>query len=181
MAELTPLAEARPIAEAALASLAPYIDRGEVAGSIRRRSPQVKDIELVVIPSEVQDGLFGEVRLAVPEVRQICEHMGRVRKGGEKYIQVEGVLGSSMTLDLFIVTPPSDWGVQYALRTGPADFSRALVTRIRDRLWRCQDGWVRDDRGERVPCPTEEDFFRAAQLEYLLPPARTVARLQGGR
>jgi DNA polymerase/3'-5' exonuclease PolX len=171
----TPVQAAMPYAAAALDLLRPHTDRAELAGSIRRLRPTVGDIEIVAEPSSVVDGLFGEERLSLPEIRAACDKMGRVTKGGERMIQVADVFGSGITLDLFLVHPPAEWGVILAIRTGPAPFSRALVTRIKGRLWRCKDGWVRDDSGRRVPCPTEREFFAAAGLAYLAPEDRTEA------
>jgi DNA polymerase/3'-5' exonuclease PolX len=126
----------------------------------------------VAQPSEVTDGLFGEPRYAIQEVRQIAEGMGPIEKGGERYIQVRDIYGSGNTLDLFLVHPPSEWGVQLAIRTGPASYSMEAVSRIRGRLWKCKDGWIRDERGQRVPCPDEKSFFAAAQMEWIPPEER---------
>lgn len=46
------------IAEKIKAQLAPHCDRIEIAGSIRRKKPEVKDIEIVVIPKPYEVGLF---------------------------------------------------------------------------------------------------------------------------
>ncbi len=44
------LDKALEIAEKTKELLAPYCERIEIAGSIRRKKPEVKDIELVAIP-----------------------------------------------------------------------------------------------------------------------------------
>jgi DNA polymerase/3'-5' exonuclease PolX len=56
-------AQALAIAERTRAALAPYCDRIEIAGSIRRRNPSVKDIELVAIPRQVPTGGVSADRL----------------------------------------------------------------------------------------------------------------------
>jgi DNA polymerase/3'-5' exonuclease PolX len=43
------IAKATAIAERIKAELAPYTERIEIAGSVRRRKPEVKDIELVAV------------------------------------------------------------------------------------------------------------------------------------
>jgi DNA polymerase/3'-5' exonuclease PolX len=55
-----PLPDAERIAAAIVADLAPYCDRIQVAGSVRRRKEFVGDIELVAIPRYVPAGLFGD-------------------------------------------------------------------------------------------------------------------------
>jgi hypothetical protein len=41
-------------------ALAPYCTKICIAGSIRRRKPDVKDCEIVAIPRQVPGGLFGD-------------------------------------------------------------------------------------------------------------------------
>jgi DNA polymerase/3'-5' exonuclease PolX len=48
-------------------------------------------------------------------------------KGGSKYQQYK--LPEGINLDLFLVTPPAQFGVIFTLRTGPAEFSTWCVTR----------------------------------------------------
>lgn len=152
--------------------LVPWTTRAVIAGSIRRHSPEVKDIEIVCEPRMVTDGMFGEERLAVSEIQELVAHWGTTPKLGRKYIQVLDVLGSGIVLDLFLVTPPAEYGAILAIRTGPAAFSRMLVTRIKGRLWSCTEGHVVDHLGRDVPTPTEQDFFDAAQVQWLEPEER---------
>ncbi len=46
------------IAEKVKAQLAPHCERIEIAGSIRRKKPDVGDIEIVAIPKPYNIGLF---------------------------------------------------------------------------------------------------------------------------
>lgn len=166
-------ASARSLAIKVIDRLSPYVDRAEIAGSLRRGVEFPKDIEVVVIPSCISDDLFGdEERFTTREITDACCGMGRVLKSGTRYVQVDQVLGSPYRLDLFMVHPPAEWGTIFAIRTGPAPFSQEMVTRIRGRLWRCVDGHVVDDRGKVVPTPEEEDFFRAAGLTWIPPEDR---------
>lgn len=167
-----PHAEAAAVAGQVLRQLEPWCDRLVVAGSIRRGKPEVKDIEIVAAPKLVLDGLFGDTRLAVEELRDAALALGRRSKAGDKYVQVEDVRGSGITLDLFIVTPPATWGAILAIRTGPAAYSEMLVTRIKGRGYRCEGGRVSDGRGGFIPTDTEEEFFAAAGLEYVEPGER---------
>ncbi len=50
--------QALEIAERTKALLAPHCERIEIAGSIRRKKPHVKDIEIVAIPKSYNIGLF---------------------------------------------------------------------------------------------------------------------------
>ena len=52
------LSEALPIAEKLKAELAPFCSRIEIAGSIRRKKPEVKDIEIVCVLKDANDVKF---------------------------------------------------------------------------------------------------------------------------
>lgn len=166
------LAHAEEVARHVLRQLMPWTTRAVIAGSIRRKRPEVKDIEIVAEPITVDDGFFGEDRYATDEIRELARNWGTTPKRGHKYIQVLDVLGSGITLDLFLVTPPATWGAILAIRTGPAAFSEMLVTRIKGRLWRCIEGRVVDHLGRDMPTPTEQDFFDAACVQWLEPEDR---------
>lgn len=185
-----PLAEAERLAAQVVGLLAPACERIEIAGSIRRRKPEVGDIEIVCVPKRdaptIHD-LFG-TRKDGPLVnlldalcislhaRDVLGHRpdknGRPAFG-ERYkrLTFEGV-----GLDLFSVLPPAQWGVLYTIRTGPAEFSHRLVTPRLQGGWmpsgmRVQDGalW---DRGAIVQTPEEADFFAALGLEVVPPEQR---------
>lgn len=135
------LAEAQRIAEAVVAELRPGCERIEVAGSVRRRKPEVGDLEVVCVPRVEAAGLFGaeERSLLLPILDRLCEERRLVfLQGGEKARKYAFVKQDGLCLDLFIVRPET-WGVQLAIRTGPAAFSQALVTR------RCHGGLLPDD------------------------------------
>lgn len=53
-----PYADALTIAELVVAQLAPHCERIQIAGSIRRKSRTVKDVEIVCIPKPYETGLF---------------------------------------------------------------------------------------------------------------------------
>jgi len=90
---------------------------------------------------------------------------------GTKYIKLrENHL--DIRIDLFLVTPPAEWGPIYAIRTGSRDFSQRLVTGLHAFGLRCQDGRVVRKDGTRVPCPEERDFFRLAGVPWTEPKER---------
>ena len=110
--------------------------RIEIVGSVRRGVAEVKDIELVCIPEPRRPSAeFGvkvfntllDKSLYFLEKNSCLEMI----KGGDKYKQFwilkEGGV-HVIKLDLFLVTPPAQWGVLMVIRTGPAEFSRWCVT-----------------------------------------------------
>ncbi|GAJ14573.1 unnamed protein product, partial [marine sediment metagenome] len=46
------LEQAQKIAEEVVKRLSPYCQRIQIAGSIRRQKPQVRDVDIVLIPSD---------------------------------------------------------------------------------------------------------------------------------
>lgn len=161
------------------------VERAEIAGSLRRGSGTVKDAEIVAIP-KVQPDLFGdaygECRLhrviveAVDEglLRWRAETHGKpqaFRTTPRKYYALVDVQ-SGCPVDLFVVRPPAQWGAIMAIRTGPADYSRMLVTKCREQGLVCKDGRLMNGAGETVPTPTEEAFFEACGVAYVRPERR---------
>ena len=164
------LVEAIIIAERVKAQLAPHCDRIEIAGSIRRRKPDVGDIEIVCIPSRTASG-----HRSVAWVMAVIG-AGRPMKGDPRiarYVQFQtrGGDGPIINVDIFTATP-SNWGLIYAIRTGSADFSH----------WTLACGWVRNGyksvdgmltrNGVAIDVPEERDLFRMAGIEYRDPELR---------
>ena len=80
-------------------------------------------------------------------------------------------------IDLFIVRPPAEFGVIFAIRTGPGDWNQRLVTDCQKYLRRVDKGRVYRS-GQYVSCPEEEDFFAAIGQEYLPPAERHVSKVR---
>jgi DNA polymerase/3'-5' exonuclease PolX len=166
-----PHADALAIARDVVTDLEPLCSRIKVAGSLRRMRPHVSDIEIVAEPHCTAD-LFGAQLPQVEPIRRMAESWGVIVKGGEKYIQVHTAM-SGMKIDLFLVTPPADYFVILAIRTGPANLGQLAVTRMHDFGRRCEAGRIIDKRtGEQLLCMEEADFFRAAGLPCLPPRQR---------
>jgi DNA polymerase/3'-5' exonuclease PolX len=187
-----PLARARSIADAIGEALRPGCERIEVAGSIRRGRDNVKDIEIVALPRAATN-LLGE-RSIDDELRPIVDALvkeGRLawrasarggawsirpagsvaRTPGRKYYPLVAVR-AQIPVDLFAVIPPAQWGAILAIRTGPGEYSKRLVTMCQDRGLRCVDGRLVDAFGHTVPTPEERDFIASCGAEWAEPGAR---------
>lgn len=135
------LSAADKLAEALVENLSPGTERIAVAGSVRRRKPDVKDIELVVIPRfrtepvpDAQGGLFAPApTMRVNEMREIVErleandrltvikpntqeiipwHVNDDGKYWRLYLHRQGI-----KVDVFLQTPET-WGLNFLIRTG---------------------------------------------------------------
>lgn len=184
--DLMPLADARRLAEALMDEMAPHCHRLELAGSVRRGRPEVKDLELVAIPrwDEIPDpeDLFGERALRVNRLWEWANGTSLVRwlkpgtperepwppKPDGKYWR--GELENGAMLDLFL-TVPERWGIIYLIRSGPAEFSQAVVTHALRVGRPCRDGALTHD-GFPIVTIDEADAFAALGLRYVPPEER---------
>src|SRR5690348_6628702 len=111
--------KAKSIAEKIVSELKPHCERIEIAGSIRRKKPEVKDIEIVAIPKRYEIGLF-ETGIAT-----VVNQWQKVK--GElpcKYTQ--RILPEGIKLDLFFAEH-ENWGLIFAIRTGSAEYSHKVL------------------------------------------------------
>ena len=193
------LAMARRIGMEVVEALSPACERIVVAGSIRREKAQPGDVEIVYLPRlvEIQKDLF--TREWVPATEQavvelVLGHFWRfdqdTQRNGPLYkrmikeVATAGVIGGwpreQVVIELYRALP-DNWGLQLALRTGPADFNHLLVTQRQDggamprgmrmagaSLWRGE---------ERLASRTEEEFFEQIGVPCWRPEERTQARL----
>ena len=170
-----------------------------IAGSVRREKAEVKDLELVAIPKfelvPILD-MFGQ-QMGVDRVNLLEERLdallepctwpwafdAMLRRNGPHYKRLWNE-EARIACDLFLTTERG-WGGAMAIRTGPADFSQALVTLALRRRMHVADGCLlhghpKDDgctKGELcpliVPTLTEEAFFQALGLKWVDPRSRT--------
>ncbi len=197
------LERAEILAEQVVIWLEPACERIAVAGSVRRRKPEVHDVELVLI-SHRDPGLFGtggesHVERLLP--RLIREGKlafdTRVKRNGPRLKRL--VLPDwGLVVELYIADR-DNFGNLLTIRTGDAEFSHRLVTnrhlggcmpygmrQADGYLWRKVGGEDQHypDGYEKVPCPDEESFFGALGIDRVPRPelrnAETARRLARG-
>jgi DNA polymerase/3'-5' exonuclease PolX len=164
------LTEARRIAERCRRELAPYCERCEIAGSIRRCARAINDIELVVIPARVRTDLFRDDTQVHPGFAREVDKWERV-KGYPDGRYTQRILPEGTKLDLFMADP-DNWGWILAIRTGSANFShKHLAGRLERNGLKSVEGklW----RGvEELAVPEEADVFELLGLDYIDPVER---------
>lgn len=168
--------QALEIASNLLEQFEPFCQRVAIAGSIRRGKPEVKDIEIVAMPhlTEVRD-MFNNSTGHISMLDDFnFSSIGNVLKNGPRFKQIE--LPEGITLDLFIVMPPAEWGSIFAIRTGPDDFNVWLMTPRRK--GGAMPGFLKQRDGvlwhgkEVISTPEEDDYFNALGLPYIEPSER---------
>jgi len=166
------LSHARFIAEGVVSKLTTFCDRIQIAGSIRRQKPEVRDIEVLAIPKrkiirDLFDNPAGEV--AIPEFCDVVNQWKKVKGDPqEKYTQRE--LPEGIKLDLFIATK-ENWGYLLVIRTGSVEFSRSVASRWTKLGYRGVNGMLH--KGERaINIYNERDLFNLLQMPWVEPKDR---------
>ena len=185
------LQPATKIAAEIIQTLQPDCIQIHVAGSVRRRVPHVKDIEIVYIPKTTQlMDLFGAATqtyiIHTDNVITTLIDNGTlikdttVKRWGTKYKRLVHC-ASGIVIELFRAEI-DNWGYILALRTGSADFNKVLVTKqahggaLPPEI-ELRDGYVWYE-GAQTPVPTEHAFFTALNLPLIPPQNRTVEQLR---
>lgn len=105
-----------------------------------------------------------------------------VQRWGDRYKRFYffwGAVGGIIPVDLFLATP-DNWGAIMTIRSGPGDFSEALVAHIKHHTpYRQMDGQlVIEATGQVVPVPEEADYFARAGVPWIEPWHRNVHALR---
>ena len=151
--------EAKKIADKYVEILKPYCLRIEIAGSIRREKPEVKDIEIVAIP--------GNIESFAREVNKLQKVKGEPTG---KYTQ--RILPEGISLDLFIANE-KNWGLIFAIRTGSANFShKTLACGWVKKGYHSVNGMLIDKYGNEVEVREEKDLFNLIGVAYVQPNQR---------
>ena len=191
------LKSAQNIAVEICYKLQPYCDKINIAGSVRRGKPDVKDIEIICVAKtqEVKD-IFGSKTGEIKNTSFIhtVSKLGEVVKGTPMGKMMQIKLPDIM-LDLFM---PDDFDYyrQYAIRTGSADYSFKVLANGWKKI-----GWCGSDKGlkkitdcvemkgpdgkskwkcvnKNAELPpvwvNEEDFFKWIKVPFIEPSKRNI-------
>lgn len=162
-------AEVEPLAFKILATISPYCERAEVAGSIRRRRPAVNDIDIVVQP---KSGYWLQI---VKEIRR--EFDAVTGKQGEKlatlFVPFASKQGQGHVQLDFYRASQSTWGALLLVRTGSKEHNIYLCNlAIRKGLRLQYSRGLVDKDGNVVAGKTEEEIFEALGLSFIAPQDR---------
>ena len=150
--------EAWILADAFLATLRSMagVVRAELAGSARRASETVTDLDLLVAGPD--PAALSQAFAHLPQVEQLI-----AQDGSKTTVRVR----SGMQVDLRSVLP-QNFGAAWVLFTGSAGHTRQLQDRIRGRAGAIlsERGVIKDD-GTRIAGETEEEVYAAAGCAWI--------------
>lgn len=178
------LYEALTIEKSLSQHIKPLCAQYGVAGSVRRDSPSVGDLEIVVIPHN-SAALFARLDTMVSEgvikKRLYNSAYGPVNRWGDK---LRCFVYRSITVELTIADP-HNYGYKFWLRTGPAEGNQFVMYQLAQDLapLRFRDGysWLVSYTGsnpsyeQRLSIPDETVLFRALNLPFVYPKWRSEA------
>lgn len=152
------LERAEKLANEIIKRLAPYCSRIQVAGSIRRKAPNPKDIDLVLIPSDpwnLHHEMLG---------------LGQNKMSGSK---ITRVMAGSTQIDIYIASEET-WATLLLIRTGSTQNNIRLATLAKKKGWHLAasgDGLF-NENGQRIAGESEASIFEALGLPYQQPEER---------
>ena len=156
--------QALQIAERVKQELLIHCERIEIAGSIRRKKQEVKDIEIVAIPKPYQVGLFKSgIAIIVDKWKKV--------KGELPCKYTQRILLVGIKLDLFFATE-TNWGHILAIRTGSAEYShKVLAVGWVKAGYKSIDGMLTKNN-QPIEIREEIDLFNLINLKYQPPEER---------
>ena len=157
--------------------LAPFCQRVEIAGSIRRGRLVIGDVDLVILPTVRtvrnllgdQDGAVNET--AVEIIARANRDGWRVMQAGEETIQIETPKPPRVQVDFFFATEAS-WASVLLCRTGSREHNVWICSEATRRglHWKPNRGLMRGD--ELLPTTSEREIYERLGLTYLEPSQR---------
>ena len=157
--------EAKSIADELIDLMKPFCEKIEIAGSVRRKKRNVKDIEICLIPKD-KNKLFNTLGLFLLKNNKQFKY----NKNGDRYKQFTY---KNVNIDLFICHK-DNWGLLFLIRTGSAEFSTKILARwkkVSNRGY-SKDGYLYDGKHEIHYTPEEIDVFNLCRMDWVEPELR---------
>jgi len=195
MKKTKPLSEAKSLSGKILDFIKPFVERAEIAGSIRRARPHCNDIDIVCIPKRVENrDLLGDVVASRNLLWEMLKEKTSAplpsifwESGGE----VEGkqcvlwLHRAQMQLDLWFATPET-FATRLLCRTGSMQHNIWLASRAKRLGWKWNpyEGILKGgqwrkvgdaevyDGGHLNSAETEHELYALLELPFIEPKNR---------
>ena len=141
-----------------------------LAGSVRRRSPIVHDIDFAVIPKGKSFGVWKD-----KVTRRVVEVGGTVTSFGET---ISNFIYRGVQVNLFLCLNEDAWGVTQMWATGPKGHTIGMTIKARDKglVINSKGLWTREEPPRLVPTRTEEEVGKILGWKYKPPETRGKAQ-----
>ena len=153
---------AKKIGESILSTLQPYIEKGVIAGSIRRHKAEVKDIDLIIIPKREF--------MVMENIKTILNSYGKINMEGNLIIRAEGE--NELKIDCYIANH-RNYEILLLIRTGSKahNIKLAQLALSQGKQLKFSEGLI-DKETKRLLSKTEKGVFENLGLPYLEPKDR---------
>ena len=152
------LKDAEKLAEQIMEQIRPFCDRLVVAGSIRRKKSEVRDVDFVLIPKPL---LWHRI------VATLQRNMNaKVLKHGEKAAQLTI---NGINVDLYS-TNSKEWEALLLIRTGSAEHNIKLSIQARKMGMKLTHSGL--SKNGKIIATSEKEIFEALAMEYVPPEER---------
>lgn len=152
--KLFDLEYAQSIAEKIQKELSEISIKSEIAGSIRRKKTQVRDVDIVVLWSERAD--------------EYCRLKWGLQKNGKP--KRSGIV-DEITVELYPATEDS-WGPSLQTWTGSKEFNISLRAKAKRMGCMLSQNGFKDKEGKLIAFKTEQEMFEYLEEPYLEPSQR---------
>jgi len=153
------LNEAQKKGEQVLKQIAQFISRGRLAGSIRRKKPIVKDIDIVIElkPNHLED------------LKESLAKLGEFKLKGDKAIRL--LTSDNIQIDLYVGNK-DNYESLLLIRTGSKEHNVKLTTRSHIFNYKLTANGLIDIKTDSIIATSERDIFKALKMDYVEPEKR---------
>lgn len=153
------ITEAQKKGEQILKQISSFIARGRLAGSIRRKKPIIKDIDIVV---ELKPDNLDKLKEYLAEI-------GSLKLKGDKLIRFITI--DNIQVDIYIATK-ENYEPLLLIRTGSKEHNVKLTTRAHIFNYKLTANGLIDMKTSSIIATSEKDIFKALKMNYVEPEKR---------
>lgn len=133
----------------------------EVAGSIRRLSPVIGDIDIVVVVPELEEVLHWAVSI-------LADHSSKIIQGGRRRATF---LVNETQVNVWCCLP-DEAGACLFYATGPRDYNIAYRRKAKERQWKLNEKGLFSQLGTKIAGATENEIYSAFNKPWKEPALR---------
>ena len=142
-----------------LKQISPFIARGRLAGSIRRKKPIVRDIDIVV---ELKPN-------NLDKLKNFISKLGEVKLKGNKLLKF--IATDNVQIDIYIALK-ENYEPLLLIRTGSKEHNVKLTTRALSMGLKLTANGLIDTKTNSIIATSEKDIFKALKIDYVEPEKR---------